>query len=412
VKPSDLKRVERATVLKAGRPAAELFRAGGGIRFEYRADYSGPPVAFSLPREAPPVHTLGGAVPPFFAGLLPEGRRLTAIQRATKTSLDDELTLLLAVGSDTAGDVQVMPEGTPGAVLAPGAAASQTQVSPVVQRFEDADFEELFAAATGSELRDRAALAGVQDKLSAWITIALPIGWEGASWILKLDPQEYPHLVANEACCYAAARASGLEVANTRVVHDRNGRSGLLVQRFDREPSAEGLHALALEDGCQVLGRYPADKYLVSSEELLTALARCCAAPLVAARDLLRQFAFAYLTGNGDLHAKNLSILQRGEWRAAPAYDLPSSLPYGDQTMALPIMGRSGNDIRRQDFIALGQSAGLPEKATVRVLDHLLAKLPTWLPTIATLPFERRTTTKLLRTIELRASRLGAKHRA
>jgi serine/threonine-protein kinase HipA len=412
VKPADLKRIERALVSKAGRPAAWLLREPGAIRFEYRADYQGPAVAFSLPRDASPVRTPGGAVPAFFAGLLPEGRRLTALQRATKTSLEDELTLLLAVGEDTPGDVQVLPVD-PAEGLHPVAKAEVQETSAaLIQRFEDFDFVKLFAAATGKDLLDRAALPGAQDKLSAWITIALPVGWEGAAWILKLDPPKYPHLVANEACFYGAAQASGLEVAKTCIVHDRTGRPGLLVQRFDREPHSAGLRALALEDGCQVLGRYPADKYRVSSEELLGALSQKCAAPLVAARDLLRQFAFAYLTGNGDLHAKNLSILERGEWRVAPAYDLPSTLPYGDLTMALPIEGRSGTDIRRKDFIALGRSAGLPDKATIRILDQLLARFPTWLPTLDDLPFEPRIRSKLRRAIELRAQRIRGDQRA
>ena len=44
--------------------------------------------------------------------LLPEGRRLGALRRAVKTSADDELSLLLAVGADAIGDVQVVPSGT------------------------------------------------------------------------------------------------------------------------------------------------------------------------------------------------------------------------------------------------------------------------------------------------------------
>jgi serine/threonine protein kinase HipA of HipAB toxin-antitoxin module len=52
-----------------------------------------------------------GAVPPFFAGLLPEGRRLSALRAAVKSSGDDELSLLLAVGGDTVGDIEILPEG-------------------------------------------------------------------------------------------------------------------------------------------------------------------------------------------------------------------------------------------------------------------------------------------------------------
>ena len=72
----------------------------------------GAPVAHTLPvgtRLARP----GRALPPFFTNLLPEGRRLAALQRAAKTSGDDDLTLLLATGADTVGDVAVVPHGRP-----------------------------------------------------------------------------------------------------------------------------------------------------------------------------------------------------------------------------------------------------------------------------------------------------------
>lgn len=70
-----------------------------------------PAVATTLPVTTAAVATANGALPPFFAGLLPEGHRLTVLRTVAKTSLDDELTLLLAVGADVPGDVQVVPAG-------------------------------------------------------------------------------------------------------------------------------------------------------------------------------------------------------------------------------------------------------------------------------------------------------------
>ena len=52
-----------------------------------------------------------------------------------------------------------------------------------------------------------------------------------------------------------------------------------------------------------------------------------------------------------------------GEWRVAPAYDLPSSQPYGDTTMAMPIAGRVARDLGGSDFIQLGAAMGVPERA-------------------------------------------------
>lgn len=396
---AELKHVELATVWKAKEPAARLTRDRSGVAFEYDKRYSGPPVAFTLPRDVGVVHHRGGALPPFFSGLLPEGRRLTAIRRATKTSLDDELTLLLAVGADTVGDVQVLPGDRD--------ANADPVPSPRRPALEEADFAELFEQAVAVDPADRVALSGVQDKVSGRM-ISLPISHAGSAWILKLDPPEFPHLVANEAFFLDAARASGLDVADAKVVHDRNGTPALLVRRFDRISDDTVLRALPQEDACQVLGRYPADKYRCATEEVIQGLANCTGAPIIAARTLLRQFAFAYLTCNGDAHAKNFSILQRKEWQVAPAYDLTCSHLYGDHVMALTICGKDRENIGRGDFVELGAQCGVPPRATTRVLDELLAASPAWLDRLGELPFDERRLHKLRRTCLLRASRLGA----
>jgi HipA N-terminal domain len=64
-----------ADVYKAGRLAATLTRSPHGTTFSYLTEYlsSGlSAVATTLPLADTPVHTAAGAVPPFFAGLLPK----------------------------------------------------------------------------------------------------------------------------------------------------------------------------------------------------------------------------------------------------------------------------------------------------------------------------------------------------
>ena len=115
-----VKAIEVADVIKAGRRAATLRRTADGVVFSYLDSYlaeHGPSVATTLPLSAPEVRTAAGAVPPFFAGLLPEGRRLSGLRRAVKTSADDELSLLLAVGGDPVGDVQIVASGTAPALV-------------------------------------------------------------------------------------------------------------------------------------------------------------------------------------------------------------------------------------------------------------------------------------------------------
>lgn len=177
------------------------------------------------------------------------------------------------------------------------------------------------------------------------------------------------------------------------------------MRRFDRRIDEDGRQrALAVEDGCQVLGRYPADKYAVTAAQVCAALSGPTQAPLVAARELLRQLAFAYLTGNGDAHAKNLAIVSEpaGEWRVSPAFDVPSTYLYGDPTVALPIGGRSGADIPRRAFVELGKRLELPEPAVGSALDELCERADLWLPGLDSLPFPAAQLRKLRRTIEYR----------
>jgi serine/threonine-protein kinase HipA len=404
--PEELRFVGEGSVFKAGRLAARLVREPTAARFEYVDDYLDDPearaVATTLPLTAEPVRTgSAGAVPPFFAGLLPEGRRLSALRRTVKTSADDDLTLLLAVGSDTIGDVQVVPAGelpdrAPGAIT--------------VDAWSAVNFDTLYAEMTGDRLApERAAIPGLQAKASARM-ISLPVAHAHERYLLKLDPPEFPHLVENEAFFLGAALASGLATAHAEIVTDGAGRNGLLVRRFDRVATADSSEGgmLAQEDACQVLGRYPADKYNLTAAEVVGGLAAVTSAPLVAARDVIRQLAFAYLTGNGDAHAKNFSVLcdPAGEWRVSPAYDVPSSYPYGDHTMALPIAGKTDDRIGRSDFIVLGETLDVRARAIERALTELVDRTDEWLPRLAGLPFDERTLHKLRRAIEYRRARL------
>lgn len=360
-----MRAVSVADVYKAGVLAAHLRRTPAGVEFSYTPGHlaaGSMAVATTLPLTDEPLITAAGAVPAFFAGLLPEGRRLSRLRRAVKTSADDDLSLLLAVGRDPVGDVQLVPEGrepTP----------AQALVS-VTKSFGEVTFSEVLESAG---IVDPVALAGVQDKSSARM-LSLPVAHAGKRFILKVDPPEYPHVVVNEAYFIARAARFGYPVVRAQVVHDSTGRPGLLVERFDRITGPDGSPiALAVEDGAQIMNLYPADKYAVTYEDLATALAGVCAARAVAARAIFRQVCYAWLTGNGDVHAKNISVVAttQGEWRVAPMYDVPSTLPYGDHTLALSVGGKRDGLSRRQ-LLAFADRVGLPARAAEKVLDEAL----------------------------------------
>ncbi|CAN7574889.1 type II toxin-antitoxin system HipA family toxin [Arthrobacter sp. LjRoot14] len=353
-----------ADVYKAGVLAARLERHDGGTRFSYLPAYltaGGPAVASSLPLSTEPVLSAAGAAPPYFTGLLPEGRRLNALRRSVKTSVDDELSLLIAAGANPVGDVQIVGHGEP---LDPDEHAVELNPRAPV------DFDALLG---DSGLIDPVALAGVQDKLSAGM-ISMPVASAGRRYILKLNAPEFPHVVENELVMFRYAAKLRIPLSKVRLIRDVEGRPGLLVERFDRIPLTGGVHGavqrLAVEDGAQVLGLYPADKYNVAYGQVCRALAEYCAAPLPALRNLAIQAAFAWLSGNGDLHAKNVSMVQQpsGEWSIAPVYDIPSTVVYGDKTLALTLDGKR-TGISRKHFLGWAGSLGLAERAAAQVLE-------------------------------------------
>ncbi len=407
--PSEFAGISAADVRKAGRLAGRLQRDGDDVVFSYDADYladrAAPPVAISLPKVSVPVRASAGAVPAFFAGLLPEGVRLQAVTAVARTSADDHLTLLLVVGGDTVGDVQVTPAGQSPVELPPLLDAS---------RAGSEDFNAVFARAISTEpgQLDRAALPGVQVKVSASM-ISTPLRTTAGSAILKLNPPAYPQLVENEHFFLRMARACGLPVPAHQLIRDRSGQAGLLVERCDRVAAPDRIRRLPQEDACQVLGRYPAAKYRLSLQEVAVGLGDAVESnggsrPL-AIRRIVEIAAFSYLIGNGDLHGKNLSIRRApsGLWELTPAYDLVSTQPYlsWSDPMALPMYGRSAK-LSRRWWLEAGSRLGLTERATGRALDLIVALSLPWLDALGEIGFDEATTVRLRSLIALRRGEL------
>lgn len=285
--------------------------------------------------------------------------------------------------------MQVVPEGH-----------SATHVDPhlTASSLDDLDFNAI--AASLDLTYDHTGLAGVQDKVSLAM-ISVPVTASGSAYILKLNPPEYPHLVENEAFFLKASARSLIPTVSGHLLTDKDNQPGLALERFDRVGHGDALRALAVEDSCQVRGLYPAAKYLGSLDDTLGALVRACAAPKPAALEFLRQAVFTYVSANGDAHAKNFSILadESGRFHPAPAYNLPTSQPYGDNTLALSIDGRRDGNLTAARFIALGAALDLPEKAARRAITETATAVDAWIDDLASLPFDQGVVHQLRRVI-------------
>lgn len=400
-----------AVVLRGSEVAGHLRRTPHGAVFEYEASFrsaahtaSDLGVAYRLPYETPRVETLGTNVHPFFAGLLPEGLRLDALVRRVKTSKDDLLSLLVEAGADCVGDVSVVHDATP-----------LQEVTPAVDTaaLSALSFANILAESLAGKHGPEPTLPGVQEKVSAAM-ISLPVRAKrgSAAYILKLNPPKMPRLVENEHFFMNMARASGLDVARADLVHDREGAAGLLVERFDRIATDGGdVRKVHQEDACQFLDRYPADKYVLSYADIARGIGELSSAPIVETARYLRLVAFSYLVANGDLHAKNVSLhTLPGDGRIAltPAYDVLSSLPYGDRSMALSFDGRDDN-LKRAAFVSFGERHGVRRAATEAMLDELCDVAPAWIPRLVEIGLEPRKTADLARVMKKRRGDLAVK---
>lgn len=403
--PSDLRDVSDTDVYVDDTLAAHLTRERfDTIRFDYAGDeftirggVRDRSVSWSLLRSREyPVVTTGGAVPAFFAGLLPEGVRLGVVTSSAKTSVDDHLTLLLAIGADTTGNVRVFPAGT-----------DPHRPLPLFDPKRDNDFQEVFRRLTGSVEADPVGLAGVQPKVSAGM-ISAPTQTRTGPAILKLNPGQFPRLVENEHFFMTMAAACGLRTAGTTLLHDANGRSALLVTRFDRAAGKR----IQQEDACQVAGIYPASKYRIHAETALTELADACArgagSKIAALAELFQTVVFSWLIGNGDLHGKNLSIYNPdGIWQPTPAYDLLCTQPYAGwrDPMALNLYGRA-NKLSRTYFLEAGERLGLRQRALTAMIDRLVDSAQIWPDRCGEIGFEARQTELLARMLHTRIDSL------
>lgn len=203
--------------------------------------------------------------------------------------------------------------------------------------------------------------------------------------------------------------ATVLKVPKYELITDAAGESALVVERFDRLRTGKEFTRLPQEDALQLLGRWPASKYRITTREIFTAVTDVVSAPVVESLNLTKQFVFSYLIGNGDLHGKNVSVQHhRGLWRLTPAYDLLSTLPYGDRTMALQLEGKDDH-LRPEAFVALASRHFVNEKATLRAIQNVCSGVESALDKFVDIGLSDRSTADLITAATERITNLRSK---
>lgn len=267
------------------------------------------------------------------------------------------------------------------------------------------------AALAARNVLERVTVTGVQRKLSLHLektggASRLTIVGLWGGYILKPPVEAYPELPEIEHATLHLAEAYGIPCAPHGLIRLASGEFSFISRRMDRTPAGG---KLAMEDFCQLDGRVTEDKYKGSLERCGKIIARWSSRPGLDAVDFWERAVFCWLTGNADMHLKNFSLLGReAGFVLAPAYDLVATtlvLPQDQEETALTLNGKK-NKIGRADFIALGRTLGLANKAVTRLLDKAAQAVALLAPALATCPLTDTTRRRLASLIAARTAAL------
>ncbi|HMO50328.1 MAG TPA: type II toxin-antitoxin system HipA family toxin [Kiritimatiellia bacterium] len=313
---------DRLHVFVGGTRAGVLERRTDGYRFAYVPGYAGPPAFLNLPVK------LGEKVwddfPPPFDGLLPEGVLLEQLLTAAKLDRQDKWGQLLAVGRDVTGMLTILPEGQDNGASLVRLARSGKKRARIKPGDEALPYEVGALITFHSREAPRMSISGVQPKVSAIFSRrdgCFRAMAEGGTYILKPSPTAYPEAASNEALSMELARLAGVEVPACGLVWSRDQRPVFWIERFDRQGTG-GRIRLRVEDACQLLEIPSSWKYHGTVETLTDLLRRFTSNPALQLARFFDRFLFNWIIGNGDMHLKNWSLIERGPLiELAPAYD-------------------------------------------------------------------------------------------
>ncbi len=263
-------------------------------------------------------------------------------------------------------------------------------------------------------VRARLTVPGVQPKLSLGLHRGtashsprrLTLVDAPAGYILKPPSPDYPFLPELEDLCMHLAGDTRIPTVPHSLVRLASGELAYLTRRIDRA----GALKIHMEDMCQLSGKPTEAKYRASHEQVARLIKTYSAVPLLDVTAFYEQVLFCFLTGNSDMHLKNVSLLHDPQLGPvlSPAYDLvPSNLlvPADLEELALSLNGRK-RKLTRSDFETAMRGAGMEEKAISNLFARIGRAIPGWESRIAQAFLPEEWKERLWERVRLRAGRM------
>lgn len=282
--------------------------------------------------------------------------RLMGRGRDADTADLDELTYMLASGSDRTGavDFQQSPEEYIPRV------AEQSSLEQLLEAADLVEKGDLLPPALEQALLHGTSLGGARPK-------AL-IDDQDRKFVAKFSSStDLYSVVKAEFLAMRLAALLGLDAAPVKLVHAA-GKDVLLVERFDRKRVEGGwqrkgiVSALTMLELDEMMARY------ASYEHLAELVRHKFAQPKAALRELFSRLVFNVLCGNTDDHARNHAAFWDGrQLRLTPAYDICPQIRTGNEaSQAMLIHG--DNRASRTDVCMAAAGQFLLSEADARSL--------------------------------------------
>lgn len=387
------------------------WRIKSGIdEFEYAKEWlSNPrsrPLSLSLPFTPGNQIIKGDRVSFYFDNLLPDSRDIRErLARRFNATSDRVFDLLVELGRDCVGAIQLLPEGsTPvenrSIKYKP---LNESQISQLLSNVvRNSPLNQMHG---DDELR--ISLAGAQEKTALlwhnnqWCE---PLGETPTTHIFKLPMGLVGNMqanmnesVENEWLCSKIIAAFNIPIAHCDI-GTFGDKKALIVERFDRKLSHNNSWIIRLpqEDFCQAKGlpslvKYQSDGGL-SIEDCMKLLSNSSNAIIDKQHFFKSQIIF-FLLAATDGHAKNFSIahLPNNQYKMTPLYDVLSihplignknhQIPKQKVKMAMAVRGSQNyyhmHKIQYRHFIAQGKAVGFTETEVTTMINSVVNHVDT-----------------------------------
>lgn len=351
--------------------AGEIVKDGPVHRFAYVPEYRQRPDAIPLsPLELP---LQAGVFEPSGVSVLhsclrdagPDawGRRVINYRYADFAM--DELDYLLLAASDRIGalDFQVSP------------------IEYVPRETGDPDLDDLLHASQWVERGEPLPLE-LQDALLPGTGVggARPkalFNGDGNWYIAKFNSMtDRFDLTKAEYVTMRLARLAGIDAARVSLV-ETMGQGILLVERFDRHVTPDGVTRRLMLSGLSLLGLSVSDARFARYSDLAEVIRQRFEHPQATLEELYKRLALNVLVGNTDDHARNYAAFWDGETLAlTPAYDICPHLRTTDVvTQAMMIDGVEGDHSTLRNVLSVCDRFGVSREHARSLINDMIGTI-------------------------------------